>query len=145
MYDGMWQGSAVHPQVDTRLGFTVDEELLKFVMPIRDAGFNTDAGWCQNTNESGGDAWLIPRRRIGYVHADAHALLDFCLHIRKCLMKQDGWNQTITVDNYFVPPTPSAVLTFVARLDDQVLEAINSYCRETPRQGGSNDLLPVGA
>lgn len=119
-------GLASHPQVLMPQGFTCDEQMVPFVEALWRKGLRS-LGCCQNSNQSGRPAWVVPRREISYEHGKVNQLLGFCLHIRTCLLDKAGWNQNMTIDSYFTPSDPFASLSFGLAIDADVLAAIDSF------------------
>ena len=112
-----------HNQVDTGYGFTCDEEILPFVMAIREKGFRT-LGSCQCHND-------ITKERFVTFISEPHKLFDFVMHIKNKMYNGEfggGWREEIIIQGF--KDEPWAALNWQVKNDDKILETIKSYEEE---------------
>lgn len=122
VYEDGHLGRATHPQMDSGLGFTCDEEILPFILAFHSAGIKTLSS-CQS-----GGPWLIPRRSVVYTHDDPQVVLKFALYLRDAVPGKSGWQNQIRVDHYHVPDCECfSVLEFTSDFDTKMLTAIESF------------------
>jgi hypothetical protein len=119
---GTFVPGAYHPQVDTKKGFTCDEELLPFVEALYSTGFRTCGPSCQNTNRQ----YVIQRRVLGYEHDDPFVLLKMALYLRDKI-HGDSWGQEMSIDHSWEPSRITVGMSWTKNLDKKVLKAITSY------------------
>lgn len=134
VYENGTTNVAIHPQVDSKFGFTCDEEILPFIEAFYQVGMKT-LGSCQGIH-----AWspsvvitahpvalAFPRRWIAYTHVDPLVVFRFAQYIRDNISEMSGWGQSILMDHHSIPDTIFATLEFTVNLDAKMLTIIKGW------------------